>query len=55
MMIVYKRQEGVATFTWEDVCWLVQFAGADLEEFIVIEEENESQRIDGRVEVLSRQ
>jgi len=36
-MIVYMRPGGIVQYTWEDVEYLVQYCGADLEEFIAIE------------------
>jgi hypothetical protein len=38
-MIVYMRPNGIAQFTWEDIEYLIQYCGADLEEFIAIEVE----------------
>jgi hypothetical protein len=39
-MIVYMRPGGIVQYTWEDVEYLVQYCGADLEEFIAIEVED---------------
>lgn len=41
-MIVYMRPEGCVQYTWEDIEYLIQFCGADLEEFIMVEVKDES-------------
>lgn len=40
-MIVYMRPGGVVQYTWEDLEFLIQFEGADLDEFIAVEVEDE--------------
>jgi len=40
-VIVYMRLGGAVQYTWADIEYLVQYCGADLEEFISIEVEDE--------------
>ena len=40
-MMVFMRLGGAVQYTWEDLEYLIQYCGADLEEFIAIEVEDE--------------